>query len=98
MPRAARYILTEPAFEDLMSIRDFPRSQSPAAADRVRAELEAAFRRLASSPRLGHRRDDLADDRHRFWTVYSYLVVYRHIPRPIQIVRGLHASRDIRRI
>ena len=26
---------------------------------------------------MGHHREDLADSRHRFWTIYSYVIAYR---------------------
>jgi plasmid stabilization system protein ParE len=34
----------------------------------------------------------------RFWTVYSYLIIYRAEARPLEIVRVLHASRDIQKL
>jgi plasmid stabilization system protein ParE len=35
---------------------------------------------------------------HRFFLVYSYLIVYRHEAKPLQIVRVLHAARDVQSI
>jgi antitoxin ParD1/3/4/toxin ParE1/3/4 len=54
--------------------------------------------RLAEMPLLGHLRQDLTDEGLRFWQVYSYLIVYRPETRPLQVVRVLHASRDVRRL
>jgi antitoxin ParD1/3/4/toxin ParE1/3/4 len=54
------------------------------------------MRKLAERPGMGHLREDLADEPVRFWPVYSYLVIYRADARPLQIVRVLHASRDVR--
>jgi antitoxin ParD1/3/4/toxin ParE1/3/4 len=54
------------------------------------------MRTLARTPGTGHLREDLADRRHRFFLVYSYLIVYRPDTQPLQVVRVLHASRDIR--
>ena len=34
--------------------------------------------KVAKNPGVGHWREDLADKRHRFLLVYSYLIVYRH--------------------
>jgi hypothetical protein len=31
---------------------------------------------------MGHRRVDIADSRHRFWTVYSYVIAYRWETNP----------------
>jgi toxin ParE1/3/4 len=41
---------------------------------------------------------DLASEPLRFWPVYSYLIIYRPELRPLQVVRILHGSRDVRRI
>jgi len=54
--------------------------------------------KLAKTPGIGHWRDALADKRHRFFLVYSYLIVYRHDIKPIRIVRVLHAARDVQSI
>jgi antitoxin ParD1/3/4/toxin ParE1/3/4 len=56
------------------------------------------MRRLAEMPEIGHSRKDLANEPLRFWPVYSYLVIYRPEARPLQVVRVLHGSRDVRRI
>ena len=43
-------------------------------------------------------REELTDKRHRFFLVYSYLIVYRHEAKRLQIVRVLHAARDVQSI
>jgi plasmid stabilization system protein ParE len=53
-------------------------------ADRVLVALEKALHRLAKNPGQGHWREDLADRRHRFFLVYSYLIVYRSETKPMQ--------------
>jgi antitoxin ParD1/3/4/toxin ParE1/3/4 len=68
------------------------------AADRVLDASEAAMVRLAKNPGLGHWREDLTDKRHRFFLVYSYLIVYRHETKPLQIIRVLHAARNVQSI
>jgi hypothetical protein len=40
----------------------------------------------------------LADRRHRFFLVYSYLIVYRFETNPLQVIRVLHATRDVQSI
>lgn len=91
----SRFLLTEAARSDLEEIHDFIFLDSPGAAARVRSALRDAMRRLARNPRMGHSRTDLADEPLRFWPVYSYLIVYRSEADPIQVVRVLHASRDV---
>ena len=48
-------------------------------------------------PGLGHLREDLADEPLRFWPVYAFLIIYRPA-RPLEVLRVLHAARDVRRL
>jgi toxin ParE1/3/4 len=93
-----RYLLTDSAKADIREIVDYIRQRSPAAATRVRTELRDEMRRLADFPRIGHRRLDLAAEHLRFWSVYSYLIIYLADTRPLQIIRVLHGARDVKRI
>jgi toxin ParE1/3/4 len=94
----ARFILAERAKTDLYDIYDYIRQRSPTAAKRVRGELRAAMKKLAEFPGMGHRRDDVGDESLRFWSVYSYLIVYRPDTKPLQIVRIIHGARDVPRV
>lgn len=89
------FVLTPAAETDLADIWDYIAADNVTAADRVFDALQAQFHRLAETPALGHYREDLADKRHRFFQVYSYLVVYRWKSSPLQIIRVLHAARDV---
>ncbi len=91
----SRFVLTAPAERDLTDIWDYIAADNLEAADRVLDAMDAAFRRLAAQPGLGHYREDLADKTVRFDAVYSYLIVYRWQTRPLQILRVLHAARDV---
>lgn len=93
-----RFVVTPAAREDMVEISDFIAADDPVAARRVLAKLRAAMRQLARTPHMGHLRTDLAPEPVRFWQVYSFLVVYRPDTRPLQILRVLHASRDVRRL
>jgi plasmid stabilization system protein ParE len=94
----SRFFLTPAARADLNEISDYISKDNPHAANRVVDELRAAMRKLAERPEMGHLRRDLADEPLRFWSVYSYLIIYRPEARPLQIVRVLHGSRDVRGI
>jgi plasmid stabilization system protein ParE len=97
--RRRRFLLTPAARDDLIEISNYiQRNDGAAAAQRVRSGLREAIYRLAEMPGLGHLREDLADEPLRFWTVYSYLIIYRPETDPIQIVRVLHGARDVRRL
>lgn len=89
------FILTSQAERDLDQILDYLVGDSIEAAGRVSDAIEQAFEKLARTPDIGHFREDLADKRHKFFQVYSYLIVYRFQTKPLQIVRVLHTSRDV---
>jgi antitoxin ParD1/3/4/toxin ParE1/3/4 len=44
---------------------------------------------------MGHRRAELADARHRFWTVYSYVIAYREDTSPLEIIAIVHGARQL---
>jgi toxin ParE1/3/4 len=92
------FVLTPRAEQDVVDIWDYIAGDSVEAADRVLEALEAAMLKLAKNPGAGHWREELADKRHRFFLVYSYLIVYRHQTKPLQIIRVLHAARDVQSI
>ena len=71
------FVLTPLARQDLEEIWDYLARDNPQAAERVLTNIEAIIRKLARTPGMGHLREDLADRRHRFFLVYSYLIVYR---------------------
>ena len=93
-----RFVFTPHARQDVNDIWDYMADDSIEAADRVLDKLDNAMIKLAKSPGIGHRREDLTDKRHRFFLVYSYLIVYRHEAKPLQIIRVLHAARDVQNI
>jgi len=63
----------------------------------VEAEIYGAFEMLTQPARLGHRRADLTSHPVLFFTVYSYMIVYRP-HTPLEIARVLHGKRDLKRI
>jgi antitoxin ParD1/3/4 len=93
-----RFVLTRIAQHDLEEIWEYVANNSVKAATRVLNDLEASIRTLARNPGIGHVREDLADRRHRFFPAGSYLIVYRFQTKPLQIVRILHASRDVQKL
>ena len=93
-----RFILTPRAQQDVNDIWDYIANDNIEAAGRVLDALDNAMIKLAKNPGIGHRRDELTDKRHRFLLVYSYLIVYRHETKPLQIIRVLHAARDVQSI
>jgi plasmid stabilization system protein ParE len=92
------FLLTPRAEQDISDIWDYIASDSVEAADRVLDALERAIDRLSKNPGIGHLREELTDRRHRFFLVYSYLIVYRFETQPLQVIRVLHAARDVQSI
>lgn len=93
----AEFRLSEPALLDLLEIADYLSTVDEWAAETVIEDLEVAMRWLAEHPGVGHARGDLTEAPDlRFWPVHWFLVVYRVLSRPLEVVRIVHASRDLR--
>jgi len=94
-----QYVLSTYARRDLDEILQYVLEQSgPRRAQHVLDRLEDAFRKLSKSPALGHRREDLTPRPVKFFSVWSYLVIYDPESRPLRIVRVFHAARDVESI
>ena len=93
---SATYRISDAAETDLLDIWAYIAYDNPDAADRVLDKVYAAFTLLGEHPGAGHLREDLsADTNLRFWSVYSYFIVYRKTSEPIEIIRVLSARRDV---
>jgi toxin ParE1/3/4 len=91
-----RYRLSPEAQDDLDEIRRYLVTQGGTRLARyVIHEIRDAISFLAANPGAGHRRDDLSDEAVKFWSVFSYMIVYDPVTRPLGIARVLHASRDL---
>jgi antitoxin ParD1/3/4/toxin ParE1/3/4 len=89
------YVLGADAELDLADIWNYIADDNIDAADRWIGVLFEAFDALAQTPTMGHRRRDLTAHPVLFWTVGAYLIIYRALSRPIQIVAVTQGSRDI---
>ena len=91
-----RYLLTNAVKADLTAIRRYiTREAGVRVAKSTLTKIRDAFVFLGNTPGAGHNREDLTDDTVKFWSVYSYLVVYDPATRPIEILRVVHGSRDV---
>ncbi|HAJ48386.1 MAG TPA: type II toxin-antitoxin system RelE/ParE family toxin [Alphaproteobacteria bacterium] len=94
-----RYTLSELAKADLASIKAYLKVEAGIPATRrVLHDISNAIERIGSMPGLGHVREDLTTLPVKFWQVRAYFVIYTPQARPIEIIRILHASRDIPRL
>jgi len=88
---------SEPARRDLIEIANYVASDDVAAALRLLEDFEVAAATLAEHPRIGVVRSDLAPEVVRLWRVGVYWIVYRSETTPLQIIRVVHAARDLER-
>ncbi len=91
----ASYKLTSIARNDLDTILDYIAQDSVDAALRVMERIQEAFELIAENPGAGHFRSDLTTKPVRFYTVYSYLIVYLDDCNPVQVVRILSSAQDL---
>jgi antitoxin ParD1/3/4/toxin ParE1/3/4 len=88
--------LSPEAQDDIKDIRRYLVEQGGAALARyVLGEIRQALQFLAATPGAGHMRDDLTDEPVKFWSVFSYMIVYDPAMQPLGIARILHASQDL---
>lgn len=91
-----RYVLAPQAARDLVDIWHYIKEQSSETlANRVESVIRDSILLLSRSPGAGHWRRDLTDQDVKFFSVYSYLVVYRPQTKPLQVVSILHGKRDV---
>lgn len=91
-----RFVLTETAESDLNLIWEYvARRGDIDAANRVVHEIHEAIVQLSEMPGMGHKRPDLTERPYRFWTVYSYAVVYEPDSSPLEVIRILSWYRDL---
>ncbi len=91
-----RYVLAPEAAHDLVQIwRYIKKNSSLAMADRVESVIRDKIVYLGGRPGAGHWRKDLTDEPVKFFSVYSYLIIYRPETSPLQVVAILHGGRDV---
>jgi plasmid stabilization system protein ParE len=96
----SRYVLTSEAQEDLRQIQDYLlRDAGFRVARHVMSSIVAAFHSLVRAPGQGHRREDLSSHEElRFWSVFSYLILYRIDKTPLTVIAVLHGKRNVEQV
>jgi len=82
------------ARDDLHEIWEYIAQDNLDAAERLVDRIEELCELLATHPHLGRRREELAPGLRSF-PAGSYFIFYQPITDGIEVVRVLHASRDI---
>jgi plasmid stabilization system protein ParE len=89
------YVLGTGAELDLDEIWEYIANDSIEAADRWIAKLFDAFEKIARTPGMGHKREDLTAYPVLFWPVGAYLIIYRVQNEFLEIVAVTQGARDI---
>jgi plasmid stabilization system protein ParE len=92
------YQFTPQAVDDLFEIWRYIAEENLDAANRVEDAIYSACTFLTSAPLAGRVREDLTALPLRFWLVQPFRncwIVYDPETKPLQVVRVLHAARDI---
>lgn len=84
------------ARNDLAAIWDYISESSPERATAFLREIESLFEVLAEQPEMGRKRSDLMDELRSF-PIRRYVVFYLPWSDGIDVLRVLHATRDIKR-
>jgi plasmid stabilization system protein ParE len=95
-----KYRLTDAAVQDIREIVDYIRyvQKSPQNARLVAKRLKTQFQKLVEMPKLGHIREELADDQALVIAVTGLLVIYDPWLKPLTILRVVHGARHLARI
>jgi toxin ParE1/3/4 len=86
---------TRRAAQDLEEIWLHVALDDPAAADGLLDQLGHACALLADNPALGRERAELAPGLRSFVALRAYVLFYRPVGPDIELVRVLHAARDV---
>ena len=92
------YQFTPQAVEDLFEIWSYIAADDLDAADRVEEAIHTACGFLSDTPLAGRIREDLTALPLRFWIVQpyrNYWIAYHPEKKPLQVIRIIHAARDI---
>jgi toxin ParE1/3/4 len=90
-----RLVVRTAARLDIVEIGEYIAADNILAAVRVLGEIEEAIAGLQEMPGKGHQRSDLTDPYARFWSVYSYLIIYEYDDDTVTILRVIHGRRAI---
>lgn len=91
-----QFVVSRDAAQDLRDIWEYIAEDSLDAADAFLEKLHDQILALAYTPGMGHKREDLAEDRPLlFWPVGNYLILYRSTKGFVEVVAVAHGKRDI---
>jgi plasmid stabilization system protein ParE len=83
---------------DLLEIWNHLAEENLDAALRFNTQVDADLEALKQTPGLGHFRRDLTKKDVRFWTVYSWFIIYQFDDAEVTILRVIHGMRNVKKI
>ncbi len=89
-----RYRLSAEAQDDIDDFRLHLTKEGGARC--VLGEIRRALVFLAGIPGAGRLRGDFTDEPVKFWSVFSYMIVYDPAAEPIGIARVVHGNQDLK--
>lgn len=92
---ALRLVLAPLAESDLDAIAEFIARETPRGAMETLTRIRAGISILMDQPRLGSLVQKPPRTRLRKWTVAPYIVFYRVTEHDLEVIRVLHAARDL---
>lgn len=89
--------ITKLAAQDLSEIENYIGQDNPVAAVNFVQKLTERFHILLDSPGIGRKRPELSPTT-RSSSVGEYLILYRRVTDGIEILRVIHAKRDLGKV
>ena len=89
--------IAETAGNDLEDIWKYVAQDNPDAARRLIKEITGKFKLLRDNPQIGRAENRLLSTLRRF-PVSSYIIFYKPFDNGVEILRILHATRDLEKI
>lgn len=90
--------ITVPAFEDLESIRDYIRKDSPFYADTYIEKILNSIQNIQDFPKIGRFIPKFRNDNIREKRFGNYRIIYQLTPDQINIIAVIHSARKINKI
>ena len=89
--------IAEPAGDDLEDIWEYVAQSNPEAANKLIKLITGKFKLLRDHPQIGREENRLLGALRSF-PVSSYIIFYKPFDNGVEILRILHAARDIEKI
>ena len=86
------------ARNDIREIWKYVSKRNPTAAAKLVRLIDEAVEKLALSPNIGHKRDDVKNSSYWFYRVKSYMIAYRFTDEFLYFLRVVHGRRDFKRL